>query len=604
MCRIFGHLSAGTAPYELRMAAAAQRHGGPDAQTCATGPGWGIGSNRLAIMDLDGGQQPYRLGEVHAVFNGEIYNHDALRRDLRARGHRFADRCDGSIIPALYLEHGTGFAELLDGMFAIALVDLRHEPTLVLATDDSGMKSLYYQWIPATQEFYFASEIPGLLCFRAVQTDLWLPGLEEYLATRTPFGEQTMLAGIRTLPPAATVVFDRSHGLRITRRERVTDLSCPATAAGCAELVGRRVSAAVEALTRADVPIAAITSGGLDSGYVTALASRAIPELPTFNIAYTGTWPGDERHYASEIARQLGTRHHQVEIDPATFPDLIPDVVWHLGQPNADPITLSTFALFRAVRDAGYTVALTGDAADELFGGYDRLRVAVSAPGDWATPYLDALSAVAPAVRHRLYSSDYRDYLAGVHTYRSRLAELLARDDRSRLQRLSEVELRHRMPAYHLRRVDHLSMAHGVEARLPYCQRGVVDVAAVLPDPRKIDGGQVKRVLYDACRGTLPASVLERPKQPFTLPVSAMLRPGSTLLTYAEDVLHPDRLRRRGLLDPSAVRQLIEGQRQRPDDRLALAIWSLMIFEVWADHFLSATGPNRSAAPSMAGVMS
>lgn len=186
MCRIFGHFDAHVTPHEIKAVAALQRHGGPDAQTHAAGDSWGLGNNRLAIMDLDGGEQPYALDGIVAVFNGEIYNHDELRRTLIARGHRFEDTCDGSIIPALYAEYGTGFTEHLDGMYAVAVMDLRREPTLVLATDDVGMKPLYYHWDAALGHLYFSSELPALLSYRAVGTSFWEPGLEAYLATKTP----------------------------------------------------------------------------------------------------------------------------------------------------------------------------------------------------------------------------------------------------------------------------------------------------------------------------------------------------------------------------------------------------------------------------------
>jgi asparagine synthase (glutamine-hydrolysing) len=584
MCRIFGHFATDAPRYEMRLAGAAQRHGGPDQQSTVGGRGWSLGSNRLAIMDPNGGRQPYRLGDIVAVFNGEIYNHAELRRDLTNRGYTFTDTCDGSIIPALYREFGESFAGLLDGMFAIALVDLTGEPRLVLATDAIGMKSLYYHWNPTTQQFYFASEIPGLLSFRAVGREMWLPGLEEYLATKTPFGGQTMFEDVRALLPGSTAVVSLSRGVRITRRPHTIPDPNLTGSQQIADEVHHRLDAAVRSLTAADAPVCAITSGGLDSSLVTALASRHVPDLHTFNIAYTGTWPDDERHYAREVADWVGSRHHQVEIDPSMFPEMIPEVVWHLGQPNADPITLSTFALFREVRAAGFKVALTGDAADELFAGYDRLKVAVGAAGDWRRPYLDSLSAIRRDLRSSLYSSDYRAYVATLPAQRDDLDTILRRDG-SRLGAMQEVEIGHRLPAYHLRRVDHLSMAHGVEARLPFCQRNVVDLAAALPDTQKIEGQSVKKTLYRAAHGHLPSSVLNRPKQPFTLPITAMLHSGSPLMGYAEDVLHTDRIARAGLLDPRAVRRLLRSQREHPTDRAALAVWSLLVFQTWADEF-------------------
>jgi len=600
MCRIFGHFDADVTPHELKTVAALQRHGGPDAQTHVTGDGWGLGNNRLAIMDLDGGDQPYVLGDITAVFNGEIYNHQELRDSLVRRGHTFSDTCDGSIIPALYAEYGTAFVDHLDGMFAVAVVDLRHEPRLILATDDIGMKPLYYHWDAARRHLYFSSELPALLSFQAVRADAWAPGLDAYLATKTPFGEQTMFEGIKVMPPAVTMDVTRRHGPRMHHRvptpaQAATD---PQTAADQVRSLLRRE---VHRLTRADVPVCAITSGGLDSSLVTALAAEKVPELHTFNIAYRGTWPADERAFARQVAERCGTRHHQVEIDPATFPDLLADVVWHLGQPNADPIALSTYALFNAVHNAGFKVAVTGDAADELFGGYARIKEALAAPEgtDWIPGYLQALSAIPRQDRMRLYSPEYRAYITDRGTAEDHLADHLRSARTRRLETITRVEVGQRLPAYHLRRVDHLSMASSVEVRLPFCQPSVVRYALALPDHLKVKDGQVKRALYGAARGLLPDTVLNRPKQPFTLPITAMLTPGQPLLDFARDMLTASRVRARGYLDPQAVSRLLAAQQNTPDDRSALAIWSLLIHELWQEQFQGGRTRTHQFAPGV-----
>ncbi|MEE1929411.1 asparagine synthase (glutamine-hydrolyzing) [Streptomyces sp. TRM 70351] len=593
MCRIFGHFDAEATPDELRAVAAAQRHGGPDAQTHTSGRGWALGSNRLAVMDPDGGAQPYTLGRgITAVFNGEIYNHRELRERLTARGHTFTGTCDGSVIPALYAEYGAAFADHLDGMFSIALVDLRGEPTLWLVTDEVGMKPLYYRWDAARRHLYFASELPALLSFHAVDASPREAGLDAYLATKTPFGEQTMFEGVRVLPPAATVRVTRAGGMNVTRRPVADERAPHGREAEAAARVHELLRTEVHRLTEADVPVSAITSGGLDSGLVTVLAAERIPGLHSFNIAYTGTWPSDERAFAREVAAYAGTEHHQVEIDPATFPSLLADVVRHLGQPNADPITLSTHALFAAVRDAGFKVALTGDAADELFGGYDRIHRAVHTPSgtDWVPAYVEALAAVPTSLRERLYTPEYRLSVADGGRVSDEIAERLRASTRPDvMSTLTDFEIGERLPAYHLRRVDHLSMAASVEVRLPFCQPSVVRYARSLEAGLKVSGGRRKRVLYAAAQGRLPASVLNRPKQPFTLPVTAMLQPGRPLMEYARDLLSADRLRRRGQLDPARVEALFRTQAHRPDDRAAMAIWSLMVHELWLEQLRPAT---------------
>ncbi len=600
MCRIFGHFDAEVTRHEMRTVSAVQRHGGPDAQTQASGAGWALGSNRLAVMDPGGGAQPYRLGEhLTVVFNGEIYNHAELRRHLRERGHRISGNCDGSVLPALYAEYGTAFTDHLDGMYSVAVMDLRREPTLVLATDDLGMKPLYYHWDAARRRLHFSSELPALLAFRAVRARAWEPGLDEYLSTKTPFGEQTMFDGIRVLPPAATVEVSRARGMRIVRRRDTARTDAgdrPDPAGHVLELLRHET----HRLIHADVPLSVITSGGLDSSLVSALAAEKAEGLHSFNIAYTGRWPGDERHFAREVAQRNGTHHHQVEVDPKDFADLLPEVVWHLGQPNADPIALSTYALFTSVREAGFTVALTGDAADELFGGYERIRRAVATPEgeDWITGYVDALAAVPPGLRRQLYSSEYRHFVTARGAASDRIARELAASRSRRLTTLTAFEVGRRLPAYHLRRVDHLSMAASVEVRLPFCQPSVQRYARSLPESLKMGSGRGKEVLYGAARGLLPASVLERPKQPFTLPVTAMLAPGSGLYDFARGVLSPAALRRHGQLDPVRVDRLFDEQAARPTDVSAMALWSLMIHELWREQFC-AVGGTGLALPAL-----
>ncbi|MET9153864.1 asparagine synthase (glutamine-hydrolyzing) [Streptomyces griseoflavus] len=599
MCRIHGYFNAVATPHEMCTVAALQRHGGPDATGMTRAPGWGLGYDRLAVVDLDGGRQPYGLGSpVQAVFNGEIYNHDELRRRLRARGHTFADRCDGNVLPALYLEYGEDFTEHLDGMYALALVDRRGAvPRLVLATDGIGMKPLYYRWDEAARSLHFASEIPALLGFGAVGARMRDTALDAYLATRTPFGEQTMFEDVEVLPPGTTLVCDLGGTPR--RRHRVAAAAELPEPDRAAERVRDLLREEVGRLLVADVPVALITSGGLDSGLVTALAAEHGP-VHSFNIAYRGDWPFDERHFARAVAEHAGTEHHQVEIDPAAFPALLEETVGHLGQPNADPITVSTYALFRAVRRAGFTVALTGDAADEVFGGYARMQAAAltaASGGDWATAYLDALAAAPAATRAGLYTDAYRDHLRDLSPLPETAREDLLHGPGSVLERITRFELGHRLPAYHLRRVDHLSMAGSVEARLPFCQRSVVALGRALPDALRIGGGQPKRTLYAAARGLLPDGVLTRPKQPFTLPVAAMLTPGTPLWEYARDLLRPARLADDGRLDGAAVDALFDAQAHRPDDTAALTLWALLVHEVWRERFQGAGGLGAPPAP-------
>jgi asparagine synthase (glutamine-hydrolysing) len=585
MCRIFGHFGGALSPHELRVASLLQRHGGPDAQSIVRGENWALGNDRLAIVDIDGGRQPFsHAGSVQVVFNGEIYNHAELRRELQGDGYAFPDRCDGSIIPALYVKYGPDFVRRLEGMYAIAIVDLREEPILTLYSDHAGMKSLYYHWDRSRGHIYFASEIPALLSLAGVDRRSWDYGLEAYLATKTPFGERTLLDEVRVLPPAATLTVKGSSGLELRIRDQETTED-HGSLAETAERLRRILQQETARLVCADVRVCAITSGGLDSSLITALASQTGSELHTFNIAYRGSWPSDERAFAVEVAARYRTIHHQIEVDPADFPALLGDVVWHLGQPNADPITLSSYVLFQAVHEAGFKVALTGDAADELFGGYERMRRALSAGTSWAAEYVESLAAIPRALRSKLYGREYQRYVESQGWADDAIREALLGGSPDRMHAISQLEIRQRLPAYHLRRVDHLSMAHAVEARIPFCQPSVMQLAAAIPEAKKIAGGAGKRVLYAAAEPLLPASVLNRPKQPFTLPIAAMMQPGAALTEFARDMLSPSRIARRGILDASAVGRLFESQAAEANPIAAQAIWSLLVFELWHEQF-------------------
>ncbi|MFB6632517.1 asparagine synthase (glutamine-hydrolyzing) [Streptomyces sp. NPDC056362] len=586
MCRILGSFAAGAdrpEPAQLAAVSARQRHGGPDEHQVLSGPGWSLGCDRLAVTDPRGGQQPYRLPHlpgILAVLNGEIYNHAELRRTLAARGHRFPDRCDGTLLPALYAEYGPAFAEHLDGMFAVALLDLRPGSTgLVLAVDDMGMKPLHLHHDPYDGSTRFASEIPALLAFEGVRISPREDALDTVLATRTSFSAHTALDGVDVLPPGATAVV-RPGAAPVVRR-RVPHRAAPL---GDTQDVLRHE---VRRLARAEVPVCAVTSGGLDSGLVTALAAEQAretdaPPLHTFHLTYRGRWPGSEAAHARSVARRARTVHHEVAVDPDELGSLLTRTVRHLGQPNADPITLSTYALFRAVRQNGFTVALAGDGADELFGGYDRMRAALAAGPAWAAAYTDALSAAPRLLREHLYTAQYRAFIADTGSAADRIEQELCSAEAAgadRLTAISAFETRWRLPAYHLRRLDHLSMAWAVEARLPFCQPSVVAHARSLPVAARTG----KRALYEAGRELLPASVLNRPKQPFTLPVEAMLAPGGPLLDLVRELLSPARLVLGGKIRADRAAKLLARHLERPTPQAALTLWSLAVHELWTE---------------------
>ena len=338
MCRILGYFGNNKINEEvIRNAIAKQIHGGPDHQSFHTENGWALANNRLAIQGLDGGVQPFNLGKIHAVYNGEIYNHRDLKKKLTQKGYTINDQCDGSVILPLYELYGDDFVEYLDGMFAIAIVDERAEPKIMLATDSCAMKSIYYHFNEQDNTLFFASELAALFAFPIVKK-IRSSAINEYLIGRSIWHNNTFFEGVYVLAPR-TILTKTKNSRRISRIYQ-SKLSICSSRKGFNE-AGKEFSNLLEhevqQMLQADVPACLITSGGLDSSFITALAAKNKTGLECFNIAYEGSWPSDERHFAKEVADHCGVRYNQVLIQEFEFPDLLDKTIQHLGQPNSAP---------------------------------------------------------------------------------------------------------------------------------------------------------------------------------------------------------------------------------------------------------------------------
>ncbi|MDH6542786.1 asparagine synthase (glutamine-hydrolyzing) [Streptomyces sp. SPB4] len=591
MCRIYGHFGGDPVDRDALHAVARAMHpGGPDEQTLHTEGTWALGNNRLAVQGIDHGRQPFVLGDTTCVFNGEIYNHRELRAELAAQGHTFEGDCDGDVLLPLYERYGDAFVSRLEGMFAIALVDRRGEPCLKLFNDHAGMKSLYYHLSADGRRLSFASELQGLSRFPDFPHAVDPLAIDRYLGGKAVWGPRTIHTGVRTLEPGTALRFADGR-VTLTRTPLApAPIDWPdggptlTAAAGLLDGILRRE---LSRMLDADVPVCVITSGGLDSSYTTAIAAGLVPDLASFNVAYKGTWPSDERHFAEEVARHCGTRHHQVLLDPADFPALVDRFVRHLDQPNNAPHSLSTFALFEAVHDAGFKVALTGDGADELFGGYARfVKAARDGDATWHRGYQDTMAAVGTGTLRGLYTPEYRALVeADGGLFADRAGDELDRRVRSathdKLETLLRYDQAERFPYYILRRVDHLSMAHSVEARIPFLQPAVMRFAHALPTELKVVGDTVKAPVSEAARRWIPRSVVERPKQPFTLPVAAMIKPGEALHELIGDTLLGPGARCRDHFRQDVVRDLFRMQSENPGAHTAEILWSLLMLETW-----------------------
>lgn len=591
MCRIYGCFGGERAdPEVLSAVAAAMYAGGPDEQTVRRGDGWALGNNRLAIQGIESGHQPFVRDSLCCVFNGEIYNHRQLRAELASQGYAFDGDCDGDVLLPLYELYGDAFTSRLEGMFAIALVDERNEPTLKLFTDHAGMKSLYCYLSADGCRLCFASELKSLSQFPDFPGELDPLAVDRYLGGKAVWGPNTVYTQVRTLEPGSTLRFASG---RTTVTHAPLEPARPhwpggePTVAGAAELLDELLRSEIARMLDADVPVCVITSGGLDSSYTTALAAHLASDVASFNIAYEGDWPADERHYAAEVARHCGTEHHQVILDTAGFPDLVERFVRHLDQPNNAPHSLSTFALFEAVHLAGFKVALTGDGADELFAGYARfVKADRDGAATWYRSYQGTMAAAHTAALDRLYTPGYLAHVKAAGGYfGDRSGDELDRRVRSgknsKLETLLRYDQSERFPYYILRRVDHLSMAHSVEARVPFLQPSVMRLAHALPAHIKVAGDTVKAPVAEAARRWVPQSVVNRPKQPFTLPITAMIKPGEALYDMIGDLLLGPGARCRDYIRRDAVHDLFRTQTESPTAHAAGLLWSLLMLETW-----------------------
>ncbi|PYQ06145.1 MAG: asparagine synthase (glutamine-hydrolyzing) [Acidobacteria bacterium] len=598
------------------------RHRGPDGEGLFVDGPVGLGHRRLAIVDVGGGHQPMTNedGSVWIVFNGEIYNHAALRPGLEARGHRYHSRSDTETILHLYEEEGERSVERLQGMFAFAIWD-RPRRRLLLARDRLGIKPLYYAITP--RELVFASEIKALLA-AGVRAELHQAVVPEYLATGFVSGEETLFRGVRRLPPATTLSWSPGQD---TSPRRYWQLPAAGRAGGPplaerAREVRDRLASAVHSHLMSDVPLGLFLSGGIDSSGLLALMAPMVKEpVRTFAVGFSHR-EANELAYARLAARSAGSEHREVVVSPEEFFGALPRLVWHEDEPIAFSSSVPLYFVSRLAREH-VKVVLTGEGADELFLGYNRYRVTawnerLGRPYWRAAP--DGLQAtvrrLAERLPRRLRRYAVRSFLAlepgprGLfcenfavfpQALRQRVmadASLLARDphaealrcyeeaDGEALDRMSRADLQTYLVRL-LMKQDQMSMAASIESRVPFLDHEFVEHVVSIPGAFKLRGWQTKAVLRSALQGLVPPAILSRPKMGFPVPVGAWLR-GPYWSMVEEFILGP-RPAARGLFDPSALRRLAEDHRAgraSHGDRL----WLLLNLEVWQRVFVDGEG--------------
>ena len=620
MCGIAGQLRPdGPVERELveRMCAAIE-HRGPDARGIFLDRNVGLGIQRLRVIDLATGDQPIynEDGTVAVVLNGEIYNFGELRAELRRRGHRLSTEGDTEVIAHLYEELGPRCVERLHGMFAFALWDSVRR-RLVLARDRVGKKPLYYALRGGG--ITFASEMLALLEDPDVPRDIDPEAIDAYLALGYVPAPRSAFRSVAKLPPAHTLVLE-DGAARVSRYWHLDHLTQGEQACDEAEAC-ERIREALRRATRrrlvSDVPLGAFLSGGVDSSaVVAAMAQETSGPVKTFSIGFDRE-SFDERRHARRIAELFGTDHHEFVVR-ADATEVLPQILRHHGEPFSDASAIPSFYLASLTRKH-VTVALNGDGGDEAFGGYTRYvanrlagrlrglpggvrrtigavgaRIpasdAVSSPAnrarrlaqavalDPALGYARYVSVFDPAQRAALYTPELR---AQIHSHPGEEAVLgawAAAAGADPIDVMLAVDTQTYLPGDLIPKIDIATMAHSLEARSPLLDHEVLELAASIPGPLKVHGGQKKWIFRQALRPWLPAEILDRPKAGFSAPVNDWLR--HELRDQVRDVLLDSETRERGWFREDEVRRLLE-RHARGAEADARRIWSLYVFELW-----------------------
>ncbi len=603
-------------------------HRGPDSEGAfvagAGKGGIGIAARRLSIIDLETGDQPLATedGRVHVVQNGEIYNYRELRAELGAAGHHFATHGDTEVIAHLYEQRGLGFAERLRGMFAVAIWDER-ERRLVLARDRFGIKPLYYHLDGG--ELRFASELRAL-----PRGEIDPEALEAYLAFNFVPAPYSIFAGTRKLMPGHLLVWEdgKLREERFARPQPALESELRREPAGVlVEELRTRLRDSVRAHLVSDVPVGVFLSGGVDSSLLAALAAQESAEpLRTFTIGFEER-SFDETGPARKVAGRYGTDHHELVLRPE--PEfLVRTLAEVFDEPFADSSALPTY-LVSELASREVKVCLSGEGGDELFGGYYTYAADLLAPRlgplariarplaellpssnarvsfDYKAKRFTRAAHLPPLERHHgwkeIFSPAFRAELrsgragAGadfdpVDLYRARFdetggAELLAR--------LQDVDLGIPLVDDLLVKTDRSSMAHSLEARVPFLDTIVAGFALALPRRLKVSGLNKKILLRRAAEPLLPREVVHGRKRGFSIPAAAWLR--GELEPLARDVLSPETLRRQGFFAPEVATRLLDRHLARKED-LSRQLWGLIAFTLWYQgHVEQEPAPLRSA---------
>ena len=594
-----------------------------------------FGHRRLSIVDLSSaGHQPMSNedGTIWITYNGEVYNHAALRSELEQKGHVYRSNTDTETIVHLYEEEGPACVERLHGMFAFAIWDERRQE-LFLARDRLGIKPLYYATPPGG--FVFGSEIKALLKHPAISPELDTEAFFHYLTFVCTPAPLTMFRGIRKLAPAERMIVSADGSVRSETWWSPFSSSAAADVAAMdegemSERLLDLLRGSIKKRMMADVPFGVFLSGGVDSSTNVALMNELMDDpVQTFSIGFTEHEQFNELEYAREIAQRYGADHHEVLIDWAEAEEFLPELIHHQDEPIADWVCVPLYYVSKLARDNGTIVVQVGEGSDELFHGYDLYRQAARFERAFRRPFQHlprplrmgaanaATSLARRAGRGEYYIQDVVEaakgrlaFWGGAICYRGDLKEgvLAANGDSAALssydvverlwteaererpdadfrQKMTYLELKNRLAELLLMRVDKMTMATSVEARVPFLDHELVEFALALPPDVKVRGGKGKYILKNAVSGLLPDHIVNRPKQGFGAPVGEWFR--GELGERIQRQIKESSLAECGLLDYERIDELWAAHRSPTPSDWAFQLWNIYNVSAWHDYWVA-----------------
>ncbi len=621
MCGICG-VKGGVNEALLRRMTQIMVHRGPDDEGLYLDEHAGLGVRRLSIIDLAGGHQPISNedGTLWVVFNGEIYNHRELRRRLESQGHRFTTRSDTEVLVHLHEEYGDAAVHLLQGMFAYALWDRRRR-RMLLVRDRLGIKPLYYAEVGGN--LLFASEVKALLCHVALDPQPDLEALDLYLAFRYVPGPRTLFRGVRKLPPGHLLVAqDGSIQVRRYWELVLGDFQPDTSVEEAAEEFRGLFHDTVQQHLISDVPVGILLSGGMDSSSVLAMAADSGRDgIDTFTVGFDLPGTHNELAEARLVSRHFSTRHHELLLKPDVAA-LLPDLLWHLDEPVADPAALPTYLICRFARQT-VSVVLTGEGGDELLAGYPRYswfviakrlqqllpawvregvilplaRLApighryktaldnVLAERDDISRHLRWICGLDPSPKRNILSPGLREAMRPGAAEAILAPYLRSTDHGSRevIHRLMALDMATWLVDDILTKMDKMSMAASVEARVPFLDHRLVEFAASLPLEVKVKSLGSKLLLKRAVQSLLPAATIRRRKHAFQVPVGQWV--SGPLQGFVRETLLSRQARQRGWFAVKPLEALLAATPAN-GTRYGQSIWTLLCLELWARAFL------------------